>query len=238
MRILLLALTLLGLTACQDKKPKAPPPAKPVKSMVLGKAQSEEEMTFIGAIKASIKANLSFEVSGKLKKLPILEGQVIEKGQLLASLDKKRFEDLVFQANAQHLLDIAQFSRAEKLIKKHFISQAEYDILKSKMKISQANLRTANKDLSDTNLIAPFEGIVAKVYVENHEYVKAKERIMRVHDLSMMDVEIQVPEYIAKQQSRASKTKDNNYKAYASFDEFPQLKFPLTFKEYSSKADQ
>ena len=237
MKIVISLILICLISACSEEKKEAPPSAKPVKSMVLKTQHEAEEVEFMGTISASIKANLSFEVAGKLEKLPVLEGQIIEKGQLLAAINTKRFDDLVFQAKAKYQLDEAQFNRAQKLIARHFISQSEYDILKSKMKIAKANLQTAEKDLKDTHLYAPFEGMVAHVYKENHEYVKAKEMILMLHDLSFMDVEIQVPESIAKQQSKSAKDKDDTYRAYATFSDFPTLKFPLTFKEYSSKAD-
>lgn len=237
MRILTSLLLLSAITACGEEKKEIPKPAKPVKSMILKSQHEAEKVEFMGTISASIKADLSFEVSGKLETIPILEGQIVEKRQLLASINSERYDDLVFQANAKYQLDKAQFERAQKLIEKHYISQSEYDILKSKMKIAKANLQTAEKDLKDTHLYAPFEGMVAHIYKENHEYVKAKEKILMLHDLSHMDVEIQVPESIAKQQSKSVKDKNESYSAYATFSDFKGLKFPLTFKEYSSKAD-
>lgn len=238
-KIIVFTVALL-LLACKEEKKEVKVSPKPVKSMTIQPKLKTQKREFVGKVEATIKAELSFEVSGKLKQLPIVEGKQIKKGQLLAAIDPKRFQDAVDQAQAKYKLDKAQFERAEGLIGKNFISKSEYDILKSKMKIAKANLETTQKNLTDTKMYAPFNGFVAKIYVENYEHVKAKEAIMIVHDLEVMDVEIQIPEYIAKQiqsDSKQSKTKQK-YHAFAIFDDFPKYKFPLTYKEYSSRADE
>lgn len=240
MKWIVSTILIMTLTACQEDKKPIEKPIKPVKSMVINSQVKKQQRVFVGTVEATIKAELSFEVSGKLNQLLVLDGDTVKEKQLLASIDTKRYQDQVEQAKAKYNLDLAQFQRAEKLIQKDFISKSEHDILKSKMNISKANLETAQKNLKDTSLYAPFNGVVAKVDVENHEYINAKEPIMRVHDLSAIDIEIQVPEYIIKQLQASEKvhSKKTNYQALAIFDNFSNLKFPLTLKEYTSKADE
>ena len=164
-------------------------------------------------------------------KLPVKESTEKKKGELIAAIDPKRYEDIVNQEKAKYDLAKAQFGRAKALIKQNFISKSEYDILESQMNIAKANLSTAQKNLRDTVLYAPFDGFVAKKYVDNYEYVKAKEPIVSFHDVEEMDIEIQVPEYIILQIKDGAK--------YSPVVEFEGVKkeYPIKFKEFSSKAD-
>ena len=79
-KLLLTACLAASITACSnddDNKPKAP---RPVKSIVLGDKESIVERHFPGKVLASKRAELSFEVPGKLTKLPIKKGQEVRKG--------------------------------------------------------------------------------------------------------------------------------------------------------------
>ncbi len=233
MKKLLWIPVVLSLIACKEEVKEIKQPPKAVKSMLIKSMESKQDRNFAGKVVANVEANLSFQVSGKLIKLPIIEGRAVKKGDLLAAIETKRYVDGVSQAQAKFDLAKAQYDRAHGLVKKDYISRAEYDIMKSNMDIANAALSTAQKDLKDTVLYAPFDGLVAKKNVDNHEYVKAKETILSYYDLQKVDIEIQIPEYIAMQADGK-----NNATAYAIFDSNRQLKLPLKFKEYSSKADQ
>src|SRR5205085_2173567 len=66
--------------------------------------------------------------------------------------------------------------------------------LKAELTIAQGDLDQATDNLSYTSLKAPFDGIIAAIYVENHEQVRAKQVVLRYLDLSDREMEINVPE--------------------------------------------
>jgi RND family efflux transporter MFP subunit len=220
------------LTACSEEK-KIPVKIKPrpVKAIVVGEKKKLITREFTGKTLATVKAELSFEVPGRLIKLPVKESTEKQKGELIAAIDPKRYEDKVNQEKAKYDLAKAQFDRAKALIKQNFISKNDYDILESQMNIAKANLSTAKKNLRDTVLYAPFDGFVAKKYVDNFEYVKAKEPIVSFHDVEDMDVEIQIPEYIILQ------IKDGAAARPIVVFEGVNKEYLIKFKEFSSKAD-
>lgn len=225
------SLLFFWVTGCSDEqKPKEKPP-KPVKAMIVPSAKHNQVRSFSGKVIASEEATLSFEVPGKLNSLTVLEGSILKKGEVIASIDPSHYQEKLNEAKAQFELAKAQFERAQQLIKKHFISQSDYDLLKSKNDISAATLASRQKDLKDTELKAPFDGVVAKKYVDNYEYVKAKQPIVLLQDLSQIDIEIFVPEYIILQMK--SHTKLNSMVYFAAVDK----KYPVTLKEFSTQAE-
>jgi RND family efflux transporter MFP subunit len=226
----------LTLYACQQEKTTKPVTPRPVKSVVLGDTRSNVIRHFPGKVLPSKSADLSFEVAGKLVSLPIKKGESVDKGQLLAQLDQKPFEDTQQQMQARYDLNKSQYLRGKELVKNNFISRSEYDKLYSNYKISEANLNTAKRNLKDSTLLAPFTGIVADSYVENHEQIKAKETLMSLHDITELDIEIHVPEKFMqklKQKENDGDSKD----LFVKFDAFPQKKFNVDFKEFSSQSD-
>lgn len=230
-----LVLSLGLLSSCGDNATEETSKARLVKYMQIKSKQQNQAHTFIGKVIANTQAELSFEVPGKLVQLPVLEGNKIKKGEVVAVIDEKRYKHVVSEARAKYQLSLAQFKRAAALVKKDFVSKSEYDILKSKRDVAHANLETALRDLKDTKIHAPFNGVVAKVLVENHEYVPAKKTIMRLHNLSLVDVEIQIPEALAKRIDKEEKRQKRPVSA--TFQALPKEEIPLQLKEYSSIAD-
>ena len=86
--------------------------------------------------------------------------------------------------------------------------------------------------LDDTCLRAPFSGVVAKRHVENHQEVQAKAPIVFLQDLSQIEVVVDVPETLAAQ-IRKGYAPD----VAARFACAQDKTFPLTLKEFSTKAD-
>ena len=199
---------------------------------MIGQAQGNIIRQFPGKISANKEAILSFEVPGSLIELPILEGSVVKKGQLLARVDPKRYANKVDEATAKFERAKADFLRASDLVKKDFVSKAEYDAKRAAYVVAESNLSTAKRDLRDTTLYAPFDGIVSQKFVDNHEYVQAKQKICHLQDLTLVDVEINVPQTVMLMIQ-----KDKEYQPVAVFEAAPDRSFHLRFKELSTRAD-
>ncbi|MDF1758932.1 MAG: efflux RND transporter periplasmic adaptor subunit [Coxiellaceae bacterium] len=230
----------ISISACSNDDEQKTDATRPVKTVLLGDSQSSLERYFPGKVLPSKRADLSFEVAGKLTKFPIDKGELVKKGRLLAQLDQIPFTDAVQQKQARYDLNKAQYSRGKELIKGNYISKSEYDKLKSNYQISEANLSTAKRNLKDSTLHAPFDGIVADTYVENHEQVKAKQVMMSLHDIDKLDIETHVPEkfMLKLKESEKEKQDKNGASAVVKFDAYPNKQFPLSFKEFASQSDQ
>ncbi len=86
--------------------------------------------------------------------------------------------------------------------------------------------------MKDTTLYAPFDGIISIKYVENFEYVKAKQPIALLQNLNEIDVEIYIPEYIVIN-IQEGEVKDPQ----VIFQGLTQA-YPAKLKEFSTQADQ
>lgn len=230
---LVLAVLVLFAAGCQEEKKiqVSNPKPKPAKVMTIDAGQQYIKRLFSGKVVAAQKATLSFEVPGKLNQFPVLEGSTLKKGDLIAAIDDLHYQETLKESGAKFDFAKAQFDRAEKLIKNNFISQNDYDLLKSKLNIASANLSSAQKNVKDTVLYAPFDGVVVKTYVENFEYIKAKQNIVLLQDLSDIDVEIFVPEYIILQMKQKSELNPRVIFSVVN------KSYPATLKEFSSQAD-
>ena len=230
-KLIILGLTLISLCSCSKNDNKPSEIIKPVKFMLIDASIVKESRNFPGKVLATKEANLAFQVSGEVNSIKVSEGDNVNKDQLLASLDAKDFQDKLSQSKSKYEFDKLQFQRSKKLIKGNYISKSEYDEFQSKYEISKSNFNRAKRELSYTKLYAPFNGVIAKQEVQQHENVQAKQTIFLLQDISKIDIAIDIPEKLI-----LSMKKGARYTTNASFVEHPQ-EFPLKFKEYSSQAD-
>ncbi|WP_289021942.1 efflux RND transporter periplasmic adaptor subunit [Desulfobacter postgatei] len=110
--------------------------------------------------------------------------------------------------------------------------QEDVDAQKYKIRGLESKLKAAIDALDDTYLKAPFDGVVARRYVENHQEIRAKEPVVSFQDISSIEVLVDVPEI------QAAKIQEGAFPDMeARFAAAPDRRFPLTLKEFSTEAD-
>jgi RND family efflux transporter MFP subunit len=215
---------------------------RPVKAYVIGGDEVAEIRRLPARVYASQRAEISFRVPGLIVELPVKEGDLIEKGQLLARLDQKDYQTTVNDRQAKFDEARSNFDRGKDLVKDGFISKVDFDKLESSFKTSKANLEQAKLDLSYTSLSAPFDGQVAKRYVQNNEEVRQKQAVFAVQNTEQLDIKFDVPErLLLRLQDVNEKTEaapeDRPVTAYARFSTDGKS-YPLVYKEIATRADQ
>ncbi len=229
---LLLGLSIL-LAGCNAKNEEETekPVVRPVKSLVLPRAMGGVR-SFPGTVRAVKRVDLAFNVPGKIIELPAKEGEQVAKGALLARLDARNYQMAVDAAKAKYEDALADYRRYKELVDKGYVSRADYDKMVAKKEQAEADLERARKRLEDTYLRAPFEGVVARRFVENFTEVKAKQPVLSLQDTRHLEVVVDVPEDVV-----ITDKADRGMKMVATFSTVPGLELPVTVKEYSTRAD-
>jgi multidrug efflux system membrane fusion protein len=108
----------------------------------------------------------------------------------------------------------------------------DIDAQKARIRGFESDLKGARDALEDTHLRAPFDGLVAKRYVDNFTEVRAKDPIVSFQDVSRIEVLVDVPEM-----AMAMIRKGGKIAATAEFASAPGRRFELILKEYAADAD-
>lgn len=240
-------LVFLLITSC-GKEP-AIESIRPVKAQQIKDISSHESrLIFPGTLRAFNRADLSFRVDGIVILREINVGQKVKKDEILIKLDPREYEIAVAKAKGSVESNTAQLSFADRdydRMKKIFetdpgaISESLLDRKKenknqlaAELLIAQSNLEKATDDLAYTELKAPFNGMIAAIYVENHEQVRQKETVVRLIDTIEREMEINIPEkYIISMLEGGS-----NLKFKVILDAFPEHFFSATIKEIGTEA--
>jgi RND family efflux transporter MFP subunit len=226
-----------------------PEPVRPVRVFTTDGENQLDSRTYPGKVKASKEATLAFRLSGEVVELDVNEGDHVKKGQLIAMIDQRDYRAAVadYQAQlvgARSTLREAKLNieRNTQLLKERIISQSSFDAAQSNYETSRARvlsleqtLRRARLNLQYTELAAPFDGVVAKKYISNHEFVQARESIVDLEDISSLDIIMDVPESVWVRAFSGHTERTASY--FATFESLSGKKFPLRLKEYQTNAD-
>lgn len=160
-----------------------------------------------GSMKPLLQATVRAKVAAEVAKVHVQEGQQVAAGATLVTLDtadvKARLDaQLAAVAEARARLDLAKKNQANNhaLLEKSFISQNAYDSVLNSVQVAEANLKSAEaqaaiarRALEDTQVRAPFAGIVAKRWVNQGDKVSADMPVSHIVDLARMELEAPVP---------------------------------------------
>jgi len=202
-------LLLAGLLAgCGRHEAPAEKIVRPVRSQVVYGAGSTRQRTFSGTARAGVESQLSFKVAGLLEEVPVVVGQTVKAGQLIARLEPTDYElqvqdtaALLAQARSQARNAQANYERIEALYENNNASRSDLDAALASKESAEAQVASAEKklelarlQLSYTRLTAPFEGSVASVDVEVNENVKAGQSVAMLTGGKVPEVEVTIPE--------------------------------------------
>lgn len=231
----LFLLPMLALEGCGKKDEGEPITiVRPVKTVVV-QGFAEGEQTFPGRVDAGEKLVMSFRVPGRIVELPVKKGEAVKKGQLIARLDPRDYEISVEEANATFQRAESDFQRYKRLYETDAVPLADLDQRRSERDVARAKLEEAKKNLSYTELRAPFAGMIGNRYVENHMDIKAQEDIVDLNDTTSVEVTINAAENVVAAINRFQE--DLDLRVYAEFDAAPGKRYELTLKELAARAD-
>jgi RND family efflux transporter MFP subunit len=224
----LIALSLLS--ACAKPEPE-PRPVRKLRTIEVGNISNIRNAQLPGRARSAQEVDLAFDVSGTLIERPVSIGSQVKEGDLIARLDPRDFQANLRAAEADARIAKRNFDRGAELVATNFISEAEFDRLEARVDISQASLELAQKALTDSEIYAPFSGVIATLSVENFQSVRAKAPIARLLGVDMIEMVVNVSE----NQMTNLPFIDN---IEVEFDALPGLRLPATITEISSEASQ
>jgi RND family efflux transporter MFP subunit len=223
------------LAGCGE--PPAPQQQAPrlVKLFTVEDPASQRLREFPARLKATNEAELSFRIGGQLKKIEVLQGQQVKLGQLIASIEDTDQRLRVRDRQASFDLANAQFQRIAKLYERQMISRSEYDQRKAALDSANAALSLARQELDYTQILAPFNGVIASTYVDNFQVVQAKQPIATLQSGDSLDVLFQLPENLLTNLHRREDRPD--YHPSVTLDSLPGREFEAVYKEHSTQPD-
>ena len=174
------------------------------------KAELPVVIDALGTVVSATTVTLRPQVSGQLAQVLFTEGQMVQKGQLLAQIDPRPFEQVLMQAQGTRQRDEAQLDNARLTLERYrtLLSQdsiARQDVdtqaalvkqLEGTVMTDRAQEGTARLNLGYTRITAPVAGRIGLRTVDAGNYVTSGDTagIATITQVAPIDVQFTVPQ--------------------------------------------
>ncbi len=211
-----LALSVSGfffVPGCSSDEPEPTPAITRVKVFEVGKKASGQQRRISGKVESPDRSTLSFGVSGRIEEVPVEQGQVVVRGEMLARLDQGPLRIAmqnalanVSAARANYLDAQTNVKRFEQLSASGVSTDAELDSAKvrlatseGELQIAQGNLASVELDLERSVMIAPYSGSIVSIDVDDFQEVGPSTPVVVLQSDQSLGVDIRVPETLIQQ---------------------------------------
>lgn len=233
------------LAGCGDEESAKSQSPRLVLAMQVGDASALADRWVPGRARATRELDLSFRVGGRMIARPVVVGDVLAAGELVAKLDPSDYEvelqnaeGNLGEANAalgnartelQRMLNIQKTDPGA--ISKVAVDRARgaRDAAQAGVKALEAAVADARNRLERTTLRAPFDATVVARYAEAFEDVRPNQPIVRLVDTSRIEFLAHLPESEISTISEVTNLR-------VQFDAFPGLEVPAELKEVGTEA--
>lgn len=208
-----LALAALTLAGCQRKTADAADTGTPavvvgtenVAVARIGSVTNGPALS--GSLDAALDATVRAQVAGSIVSTSADIGQTVTRGQALGHIDAAGLQDAFLSArsavaSAQSNYEVAQrnLARSQTLLQAGAIAQRDYEVAQTQasgaraaLEDAKSRLATAQKNFQNTNIVAPFNGIVSQKLVSPGDVVQPGGALFTVVDPSTMRLVAAVP---------------------------------------------
>jgi len=239
-----LLLLALFSPACSKDKSKKPSPPVPVTVDTAVQRTVPVQLRAIGNVEAHSTVTVKSKVGGELVRVHFIEGQDVNKGSLLFTIDPRPYEAALKQAEANLQKDIAQAKHAREdaqrykfLIQKGVVPQQQYDkfssdadALEATVLADRAAVDNAKIQLGYCSIYSPIDGRTGSLIVKQGNIIKAEDiNLVVINQIIPIDVTFSVPEQFLPEIKRYMASRNLQVETFIPMDEGRPERGMITF---------
>jgi RND family efflux transporter MFP subunit len=201
MNRLILVSVLCGLTQIVEAAPAYV--SRPLRDVAI-----YPELSASAQVVSLNESRISAEISARVERIPVEQGQIVERGAVLVNLDCQNYTLAETSAAAAlkssearaHLAEL-QLERSKTLHEQKFISAsaldtqlAQTEIARAEVELSRSNYDTAQNTRSKCTLYAPYRAVIMERIAHVGEMLAPGSPVLAIRDLSRIEVRADVQE--------------------------------------------
>jgi RND family efflux transporter MFP subunit len=180
-------ITAISLSGCDDAAPpETAERIRAIKPYYVTEPAGATVRRYSGTVAASDTSALSFAVSGTVQTVTIKQGARVTPGQVLATLDPRVDLDRQRQLYAKGWVAKAALDQAV----------AAHDGAEGELNLARSRLGTAERDLANTRLTAPFGGVIASRNVEPFTETSRGTAVFQINSEGALEVDLSIPDSV------------------------------------------
>lgn len=151
-------------------------------------------LSLSGDVEGLRTASVGFQVPGVVSSVGPSEGQAVEEGQVIASLDSVDYALNMEIADAQLERAQDEYDRAKQMFAERGIPENDFHKAGTGLRLAKAQAAMARKKLGDTRIVSPMSGVVARRGIEPGEQAGPGFPVFTIVQVNPIQVRIGVPE--------------------------------------------
>jgi membrane fusion protein (multidrug efflux system) len=165
-------------------------------------APMDERITIVGTLAANESITIKSELDGVVEQISFEEGQAVEAGTRLISIDETKLAASLAEAEANLKLADATSQRYAALMESRAVAQQEADQALATYEARKAGVDLLRAQLQDATVTAPFSGVIGERLVSMGQFVTKGQNLTSLIDADTMKAEFNVPERFVGQLSQ------------------------------------
>ncbi len=166
-----------------------------VQGMIIG----QQPLTFAldnitATITADEEVNLAFETSGKITNIYFREDTGVKKGELLAKINDEPLQAQLKKLEAQLKLSEDRLYRQRELLERDAVSREAYEQAQTSLAMLQADIELVKANIAQTELRAPFDGVIGFRYVSEGAWASPTTTVARLTKIVPLKLNFSVSE--------------------------------------------
>jgi RND family efflux transporter MFP subunit len=159
---------------------------------VFAPPRAAAQRTHEGMMEPYLTVNVASQVPGILEEVLVKRGDIVAKGQVVATLRAAVEKADLEQASAMLEFNRRKLERNKELVAQGNVSANDEDEMATEIKKDEAILHQVSAKLEMRIIRSPVDGVVVKVDLSSGEYVGEKQ-IMTIAQIDPLNVEVVVP---------------------------------------------
>jgi len=141
-----------------------------------------------------VRLEVLSEVHGKVNKIETEEGDTIRKGDIIAIIDSRDFENSYRSAKASYEAALATKKRLKELYKGRLSTRSDLDNATATAEQYKAAMDNIVLDIERCTIRAPISGIVNHLFIEKGQYFNKASQVVEILKIDRLKVRIGIPE--------------------------------------------
>jgi RND family efflux transporter MFP subunit len=182
------------LSSCKEHKNTKKDTSINVRVLTIESVFMNKAIEYSGNILPYKTIKQGFMVSGKIKSVYVQNGDYIEQGKIIASLDPTDYQFAVDAALAQFDDAAKEYVRLKSMYDKGSLTPSDYDKVTAAAEEAEANYNFKKSQLSDTKLYAAHSGYVVSEGVQPGEVISQGMPLFEIVYTDTVYAEASIPE--------------------------------------------
>jgi len=147
-----------------------------------------------GSLLANEEVDIVGKVSGKVTAVYFKEGSKVKKGDLLVKIYDEDLQAQLRRSEIQEKMLSEKLERQRVLLSKDAVSREAFDQLQTDYNVILADINLLKVRIAETEVRAPFDGVIGFRYVSEGTYVTPQVKIAHLFDQSILKLEFAINE--------------------------------------------